>query len=911
MSWLDAFFAGYNQVQTEGLPVVQRATTNYVGATVADDPLTKVTTVTIPTVAPVPQVSAKLVATSNITLSGTQTIDGVNAGVGDVVLVAGQSAPAENGLRTVALGVWPRTSDALVRGMAVFVQQGDVSAGATYTLLGSGAVVPDTTPLTFANLHDEFDIRLFGAVVDGVTDDGAALRLAMAATKANGRGTVLLPHGVVLVGSSGYTGVNTCGVLVDCDNVRIKGQGPQKSILKMASGTSYVPILVQLLTIGVDLAPLPVQSPQFEDFSIEYVDRGPDSAGSIQINNGQNFLVSKIHIQGDAAGMGGHNTDGLAMAFESTGRFTRVLCDGLSKGGLYIALGHNITGDAEVKNGYGVFQVGAQISGAYDCEVDLNIHDNTSPDSITGGVGVLWFVNTGLSPTISTLTSQTDFVIDFGSPRGDVYARYLGVFNTAEACMEVLDVASVSTSDGGTHYHVLLNAAPAQTLSLSDTLTGDYQPANNVKIRGSVHNVTHQGVSGASAITGGFATNIEVAMMVHDCGSYGINPTCIKGFTDNSTVQRCSAGVFAADVGTNATVEGLCRSIRLGGRYRNNGGAGAAGVYLSAVDDVTIDPSAEITTSDVATFQGVGIQVQGKSVAQPKACTVTASTNLVTATLHGYVAGNGVVFDTTANGITAGILYYVLAAGLTANDFAISTTSGGSPVDITSDGSNVVRRWKKCTDVKIGHFTDTGYSTSQVYHPNGTADAPDVGYYNHPLHSGSPSGGYYAPPGSILLDGSGGQGYIKSSAGAIATGWNRVVRDDDVDTAATANKIAKRDANANLAAGKFLGTQVLNVAGSLVLGVLTGNTLAVDEIDGGGNPTVALAAINAAGSQIVPQLKLGLDSDTTGINLWLNGNQQLTVGAAGAAANVPASPAIYFRVIVNGVAYLLPGFTNV
>lgn len=859
-----------------------------------------------------------LTATSN----GALTIDGVAVTSGRV-LIKDEAAGARNGIYTVTQpgdGSHPyiltraadaNTSGLMLGGMAVTVQLGAVNSGGAFTLLTLPPITLGTTPLVFHNLQEQFDVRKFGARVNGTSDDGPALRLAMAAAKAVGRGTILIPHGVMLIASAGYAGVNTCGVLVDCDNIRILGAGPDKTTILMGSGCSFEPILVQKMTIGVDLAPLPVQSPQFEDFTVRYTDRGPASAGTIQINNGQDFLVSKVRFVGDGAGMAGVHTDGLAMAFESTGRFTRVLVDGLSKGGAYLALCKNVVGDAEVKNCHGDFQVGCQISGAYDCELDLNIHDNTSAS--TGGVGVLWFVNTGVAATISALADQTHFTLDFGIGQafGKVYASYLGVINATSLCYEALQIASVTSADSGVGrlWTIVLSAAPSQTLSGSMAVLADYQPAKGVKVRGTVHHVTNQGVSGASAVVGGFATDISINMQIHDCGSYGVNPQVVKGCTIDCDVQRCSAGIFAADLGPNASFEGLCSALRIRGRYRDNGGSGTAGIYLSACDDVTIESSTEISTSNAAARQGVGIQNQGKNVARPNACTVTASTDLIGVTAHGYVAGSGVVFDTSANGITAGIVYYVLASGLAANAFKVSTSDGGGALDITSDGTNTVRRWKKCTNVKIGKFTDTGYATSQIYHPLGRADAPESGLYQHPMHTGSPDGGFYAPPGSMVLDDSAGQAYIKSSVGTLATGWHRVVRDDDVDAAATVSTIAKRDSNGNLVAVKFLGAAAINASGGLALGA--NGTVLLETVDGAGNPTAALAAFAAAGAQIVPQLKLGLDADTSNTNLWINGKAQTTVGSAGAATAQPATPAIYFRVLVNGVTYLVPGHTNV
>src|SRR5688500_7116538 len=69
-----------------------------------------------------PKGSAKALATTNITLSGTQTIDGVALSAADRVLLTAQTDPAENGLWVVAGGAWTRPTD--------YDSAGDISEGA-------------------------------------------------------------------------------------------------------------------------------------------------------------------------------------------------------------------------------------------------------------------------------------------------------------------------------------------------------------------------------------------------------------------------------------------------------------------------------------------------------------------------------------------------------------------------------------------------------------------------------------------------------------------------------------------------------------------------------------------------------------------------------------------------------------
>ena len=72
--------------------------------------------------------SCKAATTANITLSGTQTIDGVSIGAGDRVLVKDQSTQTENGIYVAAASGWARAADfasgASEAGAFTFVEQG-------------------------------------------------------------------------------------------------------------------------------------------------------------------------------------------------------------------------------------------------------------------------------------------------------------------------------------------------------------------------------------------------------------------------------------------------------------------------------------------------------------------------------------------------------------------------------------------------------------------------------------------------------------------------------------------------------------------------------------------------------------------------------------------------------------------
>lgn len=102
----------------------------------------------------------KCATTANITLSGTQTIDGVSAGVGDRVLVKSQSTASQNGIYVVASGSWTRSTDCSTGDpascMLVLVDQGTVGSNTAWICTtNSGSDVVGTDSLAFARIDSQ------------------------------------------------------------------------------------------------------------------------------------------------------------------------------------------------------------------------------------------------------------------------------------------------------------------------------------------------------------------------------------------------------------------------------------------------------------------------------------------------------------------------------------------------------------------------------------------------------------------------------------------------------------------------------------------------------------------------------------------------------------------------------------
>lgn len=103
------------------------------------------------------KVSVRAATTANITLSGTQTIDGVSLIAGDRVLVKDQSTATQNGIYVVAAGSWSRSSDAdadaeFTAMMTVPVAEGTLHGKTYWYLSTNDPIVIGSSSIAFAKM---------------------------------------------------------------------------------------------------------------------------------------------------------------------------------------------------------------------------------------------------------------------------------------------------------------------------------------------------------------------------------------------------------------------------------------------------------------------------------------------------------------------------------------------------------------------------------------------------------------------------------------------------------------------------------------------------------------------------------------------------------------------------------------
>jgi hypothetical protein len=127
--------------------------------------------------------SVRAATTTNITLSNTQTIDGVALVVGDRVLVKDQTTGSQNGIYVVASGAWARSSDAdapseVSPGLFLFVEQGTLNGDNGFVITSDAPLVVGTDAIIFTQFSGA------GQIVAGnaLTKSGNTLDVAVAAS---------------------------------------------------------------------------------------------------------------------------------------------------------------------------------------------------------------------------------------------------------------------------------------------------------------------------------------------------------------------------------------------------------------------------------------------------------------------------------------------------------------------------------------------------------------------------------------------------------------------------------------------------------------------------------------------------------------------------------------------------------
>lgn len=172
--------------------------------------------------------AVRVATTANITLSGTQTIDGVAVVAGDRVLVKDQTTGSANGIYVVAAGAWTRATDfdasaETLPGSFMFVEEGTTNADSGWVLQTNAPITLGTTSLSFAQFSGAGQITAgAGLTKTGNTlDVGAGTGIAVAADSVGLTGQALALHNLATSGLIVRTGAGT----VDARTATASGTG--------------------------------------------------------------------------------------------------------------------------------------------------------------------------------------------------------------------------------------------------------------------------------------------------------------------------------------------------------------------------------------------------------------------------------------------------------------------------------------------------------------------------------------------------------------------------------------------------------------------------------------------------------------------------------------------------------------
>jgi len=179
-------------------------------------------------------------------------------------------------------------------------------------------------------------------------------------------------------------------------------------------------------------------------------------------------------------------------------------------------------------------------------------------------------------------------------------------------------------------------------------------------------------------------------------GSMSTNEISYTGY-GRLSFARANTGVFAYNASPFPNMSNVADLTF--GAYTGGTGGGARfwslGLGSAGAEDVLY--FAPIQLTDVKPF-----------VVPDLATDATLANNDIVAPAHGLASGDQVNFIAAGGasipaGLVEGTWYFVIATGLTTDTFRVSTTLGGSAVDITGKGAGY---WAKALEMVVGASTE-------------------------------------------------------------------------------------------------------------------------------------------------------------------------------------------------------------
>lgn len=194
-----------------------------------------------------PKESVRVATTGNITLSNTQSVDGVALSIGNRVLVRAQTNATENGIYVVASGAWTRATDfdapaEITAGVFTFVEEGTAYADSGWVVSSASVGTIGTDTIEFVQFSGAGQI----VAGSGLTKTGNQLDIGAGDGIQVNADTVALASTVAGAGLTYTTGVLAVGgtadrITVSTDAIDIAstyvGQNTITTLGTIATGT--------------------------------------------------------------------------------------------------------------------------------------------------------------------------------------------------------------------------------------------------------------------------------------------------------------------------------------------------------------------------------------------------------------------------------------------------------------------------------------------------------------------------------------------------------------------------------------------------------------------------------------------------------------------------------------------------
>lgn len=181
--------------------------------------------------------SVRILATTNIGLSGLSAIDGVTPIAGDRVLAAGQTTASANGPYIAASGAWSRATDSVNPNSMWFVEEGTTNHDTQWWVTTDGAITLGTTSLVISQFSGTTTISGTAAriTVAGTTIDIASTYVGQASITTLGTITTGVWNGTAIAVANGGTGSTSAGAARTALNT--PQRGAQVAVPTLVAGT--------------------------------------------------------------------------------------------------------------------------------------------------------------------------------------------------------------------------------------------------------------------------------------------------------------------------------------------------------------------------------------------------------------------------------------------------------------------------------------------------------------------------------------------------------------------------------------------------------------------------------------------------------------------------------------------------